>query len=110
MTFEPFIPLVMPSDVDAISIAKTGLRGIIDSYHGDWDFIIELVQNAADALDLKYNGNNQKKKNQRSRYLLTKNLERSALVIMASEWNPKKQKKYYSPIIRINHIFKKTTV
>lgn len=54
--FEPFVPLVMPSGLDAITIAKTNLRGILDSYHGDWDFLIELVQNAVDALDSKFNG------------------------------------------------------
>lgn len=53
--FEPFVPLVVPSGVNAMSIAKTNLRGIIDSYHGDWDFLIELLQNALDALDLKFN-------------------------------------------------------
>jgi len=52
--FEPFIPFVLPSNVDAVFIAKTNLRGILDSYHGDWDFLIELVQNAVDALDLKF--------------------------------------------------------
>jgi len=52
--FEPFVPLALPSGIDAVSIAKTSLRGILDSYHGDWDFLIELVQNAIDALDLKF--------------------------------------------------------
>lgn len=55
MLFEPYVPLVMPSDVDAISIAKANVRGILDSYHGDWDFLIELVQNAVDSLDLEFN-------------------------------------------------------
>lgn len=53
--FEPFVPLVLPSGIDAMRIAKANLRGIIDSYHGDWDFLIELVQNAVDALDSKFN-------------------------------------------------------
>lgn len=53
--FEPFVPLVLPTGVNAISIAKANLRGILDSYHGDWDFLIELVQNAVDALDSKFN-------------------------------------------------------
>ena len=52
--FEPFVPLVLPSGVDAIMLAKGNLRGILDSYHGDWDFLIELIQNAVDALDLKF--------------------------------------------------------
>jgi hypothetical protein len=56
--FEPFVPLVMPAGVNAISIAKANLRGILDSYHGDWDFLIELIQNAVDALDSKFNGSN----------------------------------------------------
>ena len=54
--FEPFVPLVLPAEVDATSIAKANVRGILDSYHGDWDFLIETLQNAIDAIDLKYNG------------------------------------------------------
>lgn len=53
--FEPFVPLVLPAEVDAISIARANVRGILDSYHGDWDFMIEMLQNAVDALDLKFN-------------------------------------------------------
>jgi hypothetical protein len=53
--FEPFVPLVMPTGVDAVGIAKANLRGILDSYHGDWDFLIELLQNSVDALDCKFN-------------------------------------------------------
>lgn len=56
MSFEPFVPLVVPTGVDAIQIAKANLRGILDSYHGDWDFLIELIQNAVDALDLRFSG------------------------------------------------------
>jgi hypothetical protein len=52
--FEPFVPLVVPSSMDAIRIAKANLRGILDSYHGDWDSLIEPVQNAVDALDTKF--------------------------------------------------------
>ena len=64
--FEPFVPLVLPAEVDAISIAKANVRGILDSYHGDWDFVIEAVQNAVDAIDLKFNspGVNNKQKPQ----------------------------------------------
>ncbi len=36
--FEPFVPLVLPPGIDAMGIAKVNLRGILDSYHGDWDF------------------------------------------------------------------------
>lgn len=53
--FEPFVPLMLPTDVDAFSIAKANVRGVLDSYHGDWDFLIEMNQNAVDALDLKFN-------------------------------------------------------
>lgn len=53
--FEPFVPLVLPSGIDPIRMAKANIRGILDSYHGDWDFLIELLQNAVDALDLKFN-------------------------------------------------------
>ena len=53
--FEPFVPLVLPSGIDPIRMAKANIRGILDSYHGDWDFLIELLQNAVDGLDLKFN-------------------------------------------------------
>jgi len=52
--FEPFTPLVVPSGYDALWIAKANIRGILDSYHGDWDFLIEPIQNAVDALDVKF--------------------------------------------------------
>jgi len=52
--FEPYIPLELPLDVDGTAIAKSNIRGILDSYHGDWDFLIELLQNAVDALDEKF--------------------------------------------------------
>lgn len=57
--FEPFVPLVLPAEVDAISIARANVRGILDSYHGDWDFMIEMLQNAVDALDLKFNNSSE---------------------------------------------------
>lgn len=40
--FDPFVPLISPTDADALSIAKANVRGILDSYHGDWDFLIEM--------------------------------------------------------------------
>ena len=57
--FKPFVPLVLPAEVDAISIARANVRGILDSYHGDWDFMIEMLQNAVDALDLKFNNSSE---------------------------------------------------
>ena len=53
--FEPFIPITLPTQEDAVQIAKSHIRGILDSYHGEWDFLIELLQNAVDALDVKFN-------------------------------------------------------
>lgn len=52
--FEPFVPLNLPPEFDSANIAKTMIRGILDSYHGEWDFLIESMQNAVDALDLKF--------------------------------------------------------
>jgi len=53
--FEPFDPIGTPTEEYAVQLAKSHIRGIIDSYHGEWDFLIELLQNAVDALDLRFN-------------------------------------------------------
>ena len=52
--YEPFSPFHVPTDTDLVQSMKTTIRGILDSYHGDWDFLIELVQNAVDALEEKF--------------------------------------------------------
>lgn len=56
--FEPFDVVTIPKGLDPTKIAKTNIQGILDSYHGSYDFMIELCQNAVDAIDLKFNNQN----------------------------------------------------
>ena len=52
--FEPFNPFVSVPQEYIVQSTKTNIRGILDSYHGDWDFLIEMLQNAVDALEEKF--------------------------------------------------------
>ncbi|MBI4328286.1 MAG: ATP-binding protein [Chloroflexi bacterium] len=53
--FEPFTPFAVDQTEHALlEQVKTNIRGILDSYHGDWDFLIEMLQNAVDALEEKF--------------------------------------------------------
>lgn len=53
--FEPYDPFSLEvAQEHLLSSVKTNIRGILDSYHGDWDFLVELLQNAVDALEQRF--------------------------------------------------------
>ena len=58
--FEPFSPfeLIEDAQADLLRINKTNIRGILDSYHGEWDLLAEMLQNAVDALEDKLDAPN----------------------------------------------------
>lgn len=53
--FQPFDPLSLVAS-EGNELIRTQIRSLFDSYNGEWDTIIELLQNAVDALDAKYSG------------------------------------------------------
>jgi hypothetical protein len=56
MMFEPYSPFALMTKGLVVETIKTNVRGILDSYHSDFDFLIELLQNALDALEERFGG------------------------------------------------------
>jgi len=52
--FEPFSPFAPMTKGLVYETIKTNVRGILDSYHSDFDFLIESLQNAVDALEERF--------------------------------------------------------
>ena len=45
--FDPFSPFVAVTEGLVAEAIRTNVRGILDSYHSDFDFLVEAIQNAA---------------------------------------------------------------
>ena len=56
-TFDPFSPFEALDEGVLQQAIKTNIRGILDSYHGDFDFLIESLQNAVDAVEQRFDTN-----------------------------------------------------